>query len=328
MAFKMNGSPAKMGTISGTAGHSSALKLKMEEEAAAKMKEAAMKMKSPMEKELVGNQKNLPEELKAKIEAAPGKMESPAKQLIDVDKQKENMKKTTEARARKGLDSGKKMSNADWKKGVKKSGGTLNELVAARKKHKKGSAEYAAIQNKINKSLGSKKVHTVTKTTKSGETKVVKPKGTTTRKSDKATVKKGLGAQKGKTLTYTDKQAEKVKIEKANKQIKEGKSSGDKNMRDKGQLEKGEIRSGRDNKKTGTMLSRALARRKVKRNKRQLEKRNAKPAPTKDKKEYSKEAQNLLKAVPNKEAFNKLSKTDQKSFNVAAKKYGLPMKTK
>ena len=27
----------------------------------------------------------------------------------------------------------------------------LNELVAARKKHKKGSAEYAEIQNKINK---------------------------------------------------------------------------------------------------------------------------------------------------------------------------------
>ena len=42
---------------------------------AAKMKEAPMKMKkSPMEKELVGNQDNLPTELKAKIEAAPAKM--------------------------------------------------------------------------------------------------------------------------------------------------------------------------------------------------------------------------------------------------------------
>ena len=36
----------------------------------------APKMESPMEKELVGKQKNLPEALKAKIEAAP---ESPAK---------------------------------------------------------------------------------------------------------------------------------------------------------------------------------------------------------------------------------------------------------
>ena len=77
MAFKMNGSPAKMGTIRGTAGHSSALKMKMEKDAAAKMKmEAAAKMKekSPMEKELIGNQDRLPEGLKAKIEAAPGKM--------------------------------------------------------------------------------------------------------------------------------------------------------------------------------------------------------------------------------------------------------------
>ena len=38
MAFKMNGSPAKLGTISGTAGHSSALKLKEEENAASAAK--------------------------------------------------------------------------------------------------------------------------------------------------------------------------------------------------------------------------------------------------------------------------------------------------
>jgi|TARA_R110002096_G_scaffold100827_1_gene223320 hypothetical protein len=55
MGFKMNGSPAKMGTISGTAGHSSALK-----------------------------------------------------QLVDVEKQKENMTKTTEARTKQGKGSGKK----------------------------------------------------------------------------------------------------------------------------------------------------------------------------------------------------------------------------
>jgi hypothetical protein len=35
MGFKMNGSPAKMGTIQGTAGHSSALKMKVEENASA-----------------------------------------------------------------------------------------------------------------------------------------------------------------------------------------------------------------------------------------------------------------------------------------------------
>jgi hypothetical protein len=35
MGFKMNGSPAKMGSIQGTAGHSSALKMKVEENASA-----------------------------------------------------------------------------------------------------------------------------------------------------------------------------------------------------------------------------------------------------------------------------------------------------
>ena len=68
MAFKMKGNPAKMGMIKGTAGHSSAMKMK---------KEAAMKMKSPMEKKLVGDQNNLPEELKAKIEASPAKQQGP-----------------------------------------------------------------------------------------------------------------------------------------------------------------------------------------------------------------------------------------------------------
>ena len=39
MAYKMNGSPAKMGTISGTAGHSSALKMKVEADAASALKQ-------------------------------------------------------------------------------------------------------------------------------------------------------------------------------------------------------------------------------------------------------------------------------------------------
>jgi len=76
----MNGSPAKLGTIQGTAGHASALKMKMEEKSAAKLraKKAALKMKmekdSPAKIPLKGKQHNLPEELKAKIKASPGKM--------------------------------------------------------------------------------------------------------------------------------------------------------------------------------------------------------------------------------------------------------------
>ena len=74
MAFKMkNPSMAKLTKAAGD--NRAAMKMKME--AAAKMKaESAMKMKkSPMEKELVGKQHNLPEELKAKIEAAGGEVE-------------------------------------------------------------------------------------------------------------------------------------------------------------------------------------------------------------------------------------------------------------
>ena len=110
MAFKMkNPSMAKMVKAAGD--NRAAMKMKMEEKAAAaKMKkEAAMKMKkesamkmekesmaklmdkassmkmkkSPMEKELVGNQKNLNEGLKKAIEAAPSKMKKSAMKKKD-----------------------------------------------------------------------------------------------------------------------------------------------------------------------------------------------------------------------------------------------------
>ena len=43
-------------------------------------------------------------------------------------------------------------------------------------------------------------------------------------------------------------------------------------------------------------------------------------------KETSKAAKNLLKAVPNKEAYDRLSFENKKGFNKAAKKAGLPTK--
>jgi len=48
-----------------------------------------------------------------------------------------------------------------------------------------------------------------------------------------------------------------------------------------------------------------------------------KKSPAKNK---SKAAKNLLKAVPNKAAYNKLSDMDKKGFDKAAKKAGLPTK--
>ena len=50
MAYKMKGSPAKMGTIQGTAGHSSALKMRAEENASALKQRKKEYKKSPKEK--------------------------------------------------------------------------------------------------------------------------------------------------------------------------------------------------------------------------------------------------------------------------------------
>ena len=43
---------------------------------------------------------------------------------------------------------------------------------------------------------------------------------------------------------------------------------------------------------------------------------------------YSEQAKNLLAAVPNQEAYNKLSPADKEGFDKAAKKHGLPQKKK
>ncbi len=72
MAFKMkNPSIMKLAKKAGSPMDMAKNPMKMKKESAMKLKE-----KSPMEKELVGKQGNLPPELKAKIEAAP---ESPKK---------------------------------------------------------------------------------------------------------------------------------------------------------------------------------------------------------------------------------------------------------
>ena len=67
--------------------------LEMDKGSAAYMKDdMAPKMESPMEKALVGKQKNLPEALKAKIEASPAEMKGSAVYLHDKFTQKNNIK--------------------------------------------------------------------------------------------------------------------------------------------------------------------------------------------------------------------------------------------
>ena len=259
MGFKMNGSPAKLGTISGTAGHSSALKMKAEEKA------SALKQMELSKEETKGAYSH------ANLEGQDITFNPTGTSFVRGGREGEKGGETVQIRKEGGVH--KKLLEERWKKGDKASGGSLNELVAARKKHKKGSAEYAEIQNKINKSLGSKKVHKGTKVTKKGETVETKPKGTTTRKSDDATVVKGLGAQKGKTLTYTDKQAEKERISKEREDIKDTKErpgnfkgpKGAKIEKTQSQKEISEIKSGRDDAKTGTVVSRAWHKARAKR---------------------------------------------------------------
>jgi cell pole-organizing protein PopZ len=71
MAFKMKNAALKKQADMAGCPRSAA---KMKAESTMKMKSPMEMKKSPMEKELVGKQGNLPPELKAKIEAAPAKM--------------------------------------------------------------------------------------------------------------------------------------------------------------------------------------------------------------------------------------------------------------
>ena len=238
MGFKMNGSPVKMGTIQGTAGHSSALKMKVEENA------SALKQMTITKEDMKGTG-FVPKKGKPATVSATGKTytsQITGKQ-VELDPTKKGDKAVLESR---------------WKKGDKASGGTLNELVKQRKGVTKGTPEYNKIQNQINAALGSKKRY--------DEGPVAGEQTTTTE-------------PESKRLTDDQKGVQNEKIEVQKNVVKDAKTE-QRNKRDKAQLEIGEIRSGRDDKYTGTMLSRALGRLKVKRNTRQLKNRAAKNAST------------------------------------------------
>jgi hypothetical protein len=138
MGFKMNGSPAKMGTIQGTAGHSSALKMKAEADAASALKQMTIT------KEDMKGTGFVPKKGKPATVSATGKTYTSQKtgKQVKLDPTKKGDKAILESR---------------WKKGDKASGGTLNELVKQRKGVTKGTPEYNKIQNQINAALGSKK---------------------------------------------------------------------------------------------------------------------------------------------------------------------------
>ena len=276
----MKGSPMKLGTIQGTAGHTSALKMKMEKDAAAKMKkEAAMKLKKEaamkMKKEsAMKMKKESPMDFNAELKqaSADGKLSGKFKEAVDAAPTK--MKKEAPmkekslpsySKAYKNMKDAEGGGKQDKYGRVYKDEAAFTKAAKAYNEKKYGTTE---------PSKDSKKAGQTRKELAGAHTKTTTKNVKTVKRDDKdVVVKKGIGANKGKTLTATEKSKERLKIDQANKAIKDAKKAKDKDARDKAQLEKAEIKSGRDNKKTGTMLSRAIARAKVKRNKRQLERR-------------------------------------------------------
>jgi hypothetical protein len=297
MAFKMKGSPAKMGMIKGTAGHRSALKA-MEEKAAMKAMEKAAAMKamkkdSPADFNAKLKQASADGKLSGKfkeaVDASPAKF-GPGKEVEDkVTKRRNRLKDLKERFPREKAaktatkSPGKAMEKSPMKeKALPTYNQAWDKMSEEKKKSFKSKEDFVSQAKAYNEkkygttnpSKDSQKAGQTRKELAGAHKKTTTTKvKTVKRDGEDVTVKKGAGANRGKTLTATQKSKERLKIDQANKRIKDAKKSGDKDARDKAQLEKAEIKAGRDDKYTGTMLSRAIARAKVRRNKRQLERR-------------------------------------------------------
>ena len=96
MGFKMNGSPAKMGTIQGTAGHSSALKMKVEADAAA----SALKQMELTKEETKGAYAE-GKGADVTVSATGSEMTTKSGQKVKLDKSKTTHKKILDARWKK-----------------------------------------------------------------------------------------------------------------------------------------------------------------------------------------------------------------------------------
>ena len=201
MGFKMNGSPAKLGTIQGTAGHRSALKQNEEQ----KVKETSWwrGQEGVIPDEWQGGDKRVMVDgkkvSKLKHVESGGKLPE-GSELTKDQKKKQEAKKTAEKPTAE-----KKMKSEDWKKGqerAKSKGDDLDALVSKRKGMKKGSDEYNVVQNKINRALGDKTRHGVTTTTKGKTTTEVTPGTKTTATTDKRKESSIAGGKVTKKTKY------------------------------------------------------------------------------------------------------------------------------
>ena len=182
----MKGSPMKLGTIQGTAGHRSALKMKMEQDAAAKLrKESAMKMKkeSPFKNEYAKAKEKDPkldsyirerdkhepgsaeyEAQQSKINAAYGKKRDPKlkeAQIKNLNKKK-NETKTEPKENNTGTDKEtKKLKSNNLKEilfDVNKDGNVFTRLFKKKDKKSDDGGGKTMIQKKKEKDAENKKI--------------------------------------------------------------------------------------------------------------------------------------------------------------------------
>ena len=168
MAFKMKGSPAKLGTIQGTSGYNSALKqmvISREEAYESIPDDYTYKLKKTGEEtHTLGK-----DERKGDLTiSSDGKTASSTVNSKGEDKSISFTLRPDELKHHKSI------LDARWKKANKSTGGNLNDLVRMRNTYTKGTQAWVDAQNKINKSLGSNKVHEVTVKTPKKEKKMLK----------------------------------------------------------------------------------------------------------------------------------------------------------
>ena len=238
MGFKL---PGKSMT-SGTSGHSSALKMVAEQRAASALKEVQ------------------------KMNKGVGQTSSKASDLVGDS----NSKKSSN-NAYGG--------NKTWEQGQKDSGGTLNDTTKQQRAYekemkandpkwnKRDDNDWKKRQNKINASLGSSKVYDT-----------IDDKKTVTQTDSRGTneVMKGLGRKNEKTLLESEKQAENTKRDGLNDEIDKAKENKSLDERDIAQGKLRESQAGGDDKYTGTVVSRKVAKVRGAINKKQLSMRENK----------------------------------------------------
>jgi hypothetical protein len=258
MAFKMNGSPAKTGGISGTAGHSSALKMKAE---------SALKQKNPKAKTY--------DEAFDAMDYVPGKAEGNEKAVFKENKldKKLYQTKTKDAKATEG---GRKSFTKAAKAWNMETYGTENPTSVANKGGM--TKKELAAKHKANKNAKVDSKTTVTEPTKTQKV-VTKGENKKTKIATKAAKR---------TAEVTENVTKKTsKISKKDAKKKFGKDSKEYLEAKKANLEAKE--SDRQGSKGGKKqsifrrLSSKINERKQKKNQEKLDAKNDSPADMKDK---------------------------------------------